>query len=389
LEIRGVDDTERCIKFLTTGREDNINVKIDYPFYYGPETAKIQAQKYLEAFYHWIKPMVLELGTGEEVKNLEDFIFGQKQLEFDRKEFYEYLRANNLKADGIYQPYETNDPKNPGTVLNRSGRTREIPLEGRLLGELVAKKGKDINPDEGMGWSRVEIVSSEHEVVRELVGIDSIYEYCTQFVPDSSEPQSYNGEVKTGDLSQADFGEEFRFDKEKNALVPKKEPEPVKKQIDEEKIEMKKIIKKDDQNHFIGMEFGNNSEIERGYHSHSYSSLGDYLATGRSLDIPSTIPRESREPARPDPIIPREHNEPIIPRVPARPEYHIDSINHIESAHEQESRIRDIYRHFDRYDRIINLNENNHIARPATPPEPTNPSEQERTPDERRPGGNE
>jgi len=217
LALKDVGQLNTCTKFLTNGRTDEVNV-----FSLDKGVVKIQAQKFLNAFYQWIKPMVLEIGTKREVKNLEGFISGEKQLEFDRREFYEHLRANNLKEiDGTYLPFETNDPQNPGTVLTKSGRARKVSFEGRLLGKLVDRRGESIDH---MSWTGVEI--NGHGERTSLNTVEEIFKYATQFFPKSRRPKSYSREVKAGDLSEADFGGEFRFDAQKKGLVSVHEVNP-------------------------------------------------------------------------------------------------------------------------------------------------------------------
>ncbi|MDO8516813.1 MAG: hypothetical protein Q7S33_01690 [Nanoarchaeota archaeon] len=107
---------------------------------------EIQAQQYLEMFYKWIEPFVSALGTKKEVQNLEDFIEGRKQLEFDKFKYYSYLLDLNKKKEGAYLP-----SKELHTSLEQT-RERKVPLEGRLLGEIVKQLKRDIS---AMDWEKM------------------------------------------------------------------------------------------------------------------------------------------------------------------------------------------------------------------------------------------
>ena len=112
---------------------------------------QVQVQQYMEAFHQFLKQCIDALGTEEEIKNLEDFIFDEKKLEFDKFKYFAHIKNQNKKEAGIYLPLETNDTNNPGTIL-RKNPERMLPLEGRLLGDLLRKnRGKICE----MAWSHI------------------------------------------------------------------------------------------------------------------------------------------------------------------------------------------------------------------------------------------
>lgn len=156
--------------FLPNGRYDEVKIEHAQTKFEG----KIQAQQYLELFYQWIEPFVKELGTKEEAQNLEDFISGRKKLEFDKFKYFAYLYDMDGNKTGEYQPIKTKDPDNSYQILKASERKIDIPLEGKLLGELIKRKKDQI---ELLKWEELWL---EDEVIK---GIGNMYKYASNLDP--------------------------------------------------------------------------------------------------------------------------------------------------------------------------------------------------------------
>jgi len=193
--------------FLPNGRYQHINLKWSL---FGKH--KIQAQQFLEAFYYWLKPCVKELGTKEEVSNLEDFVFGRKELEFDKFKYFAYMRCMDKKEKGTYFPLRTKDPNNPGTVLTKS-HERNLPLEGKLLGEIVKQKRGLIG---SMDWNKICISDSDRW--KEIKGIKKIYEYASSLnnTPKFNEPQSII--PRTNNVEDFELKPEIKYDSKKDGF---------------------------------------------------------------------------------------------------------------------------------------------------------------------------
>ena len=193
--------------FLPNGRYQHINL-------HGSLSGKhkIQAQQFLEAFYYWLKPCVKELGTKEEISNLEDFIFKRKELEFDKFKYFAYMRGMDKKEEGTYLPLRTKDSNNPGTILTKSYE-RNLPLEGRLLGEIVKQKSGLI---ESMDWNKICI--SESDGRKEIKGIKNIYEYASSLNNNLkfNEPQSII--PRTNNVNDFELKPEIKYDAKKDSF---------------------------------------------------------------------------------------------------------------------------------------------------------------------------
>lgn len=139
----------------------------------GIVTKEMSAQQYLELFYQWIRPVVNALGTDEERRNLEAFIYGEKPLEFDRKKYFDYLRTHKGKYSGMYMPIFTGDENNPGPALVSSRKKRELPVEGRLLGGLI-----DLPGLKSMEWTEIRHYDDENGTTQAVSGVRKIYEFA-------------------------------------------------------------------------------------------------------------------------------------------------------------------------------------------------------------------
>ena len=109
----------------------NSEIKVDILPTYRRRT--ITAQDYLEIYFEFFREGIEQLGTPDEVKNLEDFVYGRKKLEVDKKEKYEFIKPlkkiSNRKL--IFDPSICIDPAN-------YSEDREIPTPmGRFLGRIA------------------------------------------------------------------------------------------------------------------------------------------------------------------------------------------------------------------------------------------------------------
>jgi hypothetical protein len=136
------------------------------------EGIKLQGQHYLELFYQWVEPAVKALATKKELENLEGFIFGNKKLEFDYFNYFSRLLMLNGKHEGTYRPIGI-DEGFPCKTVVLSGKERELPLEGRLLGDFVKNHLSRIR---GMDWTDLRL-DYPYKI---LSSIDEIYAYAQE-----------------------------------------------------------------------------------------------------------------------------------------------------------------------------------------------------------------
>ena len=132
---------------------------------FGKNGEEIQAQQYLEAFYHWLQPTIEGLGTKKEIQNLKAFVQGDKKLEFDKFKYFAHVYDENKKNKGVYLPLNLEEE---ATILKKVDKNN-LPLEAKLLGEIVTKKNKSI---ENFGWRSLQL---NNQVI---VGIKEIYKYA-------------------------------------------------------------------------------------------------------------------------------------------------------------------------------------------------------------------
>ncbi|MDO8516815.1 MAG: hypothetical protein Q7S33_01700, partial [Nanoarchaeota archaeon] len=171
---------------------------------YGP----MQLQQYMELFYKWIEPFVSALGTKKEVQNLEDFIEGRKQLEFDKIKYYNCLEDLELKeSNGIYIPCELF----PEIILKES-KKRNIPLEGKLLGEIIKRTGEDITISE-IEWDELrynQFNNTKHSA-----------EYCINFNEKSMQCNRCEGSAEKTSNEIKGITEIYEFAQKLNKKFPK------------------------------------------------------------------------------------------------------------------------------------------------------------------------
>ncbi len=162
---------------------------------------KIQVQQYLEGFYHWLKPTIEELGTKKELQNLEEFIFRAKELEFDKFKYFANLYDLGKKRDGTFLPFEDKD--NSGTLL-RKADVKRIPLESKLLGEIVKKKNGQIR---SLKWSYLEISGEEN-----ISGIKNIYEYAQNLINNNTKFKTALENIKINSIHEFNPSELIKYD---------------------------------------------------------------------------------------------------------------------------------------------------------------------------------
>jgi len=173
--------------FLPDGRYNKITVS-------KKDGGKIstQAQHVLEPFYQWLEPVIREVGTKEEIKNLERFVTQDQKLEFDWFKYFAYILDENGKKEGAYQPIKACDASYPSQIIRVSETEPSIPLEGILLGELVKRLNHNLL---SMDWGQVEY-GDENGDSKSSAGIEKIFTSINEKYPDL--PQ-YQG---TSDISK-------------------------------------------------------------------------------------------------------------------------------------------------------------------------------------------
>lgn len=205
--------------FLPDGRYDE--VRIVHPPRSGDSDIKktISAQQYLELFYHWLEPFVKDLGTRGEINNLEGFVSGDKNLEFDNFKYFAFIKDQEGKKGGMYLPIRTCNKNFPGQILMASGKKRKTPLEGRLLGEYIKKMKDKI---ESMTWEKIDFYEG-HEP-SSLSGIERIYNHVRTLNPNLPD---YNGannseQITPNSIDEIKASEPLRYDSSKDNFIDKK-----------------------------------------------------------------------------------------------------------------------------------------------------------------------
>ena len=146
----------------------------------------ITAQNYLEIYFEFFRKGIEQLGTPEEVKNLEDFVYGRKKLEIDQ--FKRFAIASLFKKNKkTYFEYAPELCMNP----NKYSEDREIPTPmGRFLGSLADKTNMFVREDvrqfsvSSMDWGYITIdeveclgrQTSQNFSITKLENIDLIAE---------------------------------------------------------------------------------------------------------------------------------------------------------------------------------------------------------------------
>ncbi len=119
-------------------------------------TYEITAQTYLQMYYELFKEGIAQLGTPEEVRNLEEFIEGRKILEIDK--FKKYAFAYQLKKDDgavDYHPEFCLDPK--AYTAERALPTPLVTLLGNAANTHGVTTGYTVSPrrTESLDWDHI------------------------------------------------------------------------------------------------------------------------------------------------------------------------------------------------------------------------------------------
>lgn len=146
---------------------------------FGKHGKEMQVQQFLEGFYHWLEPTVKKLGTKKEINNLEEFVYGEKELEFDKFPSFAKLYDADKKKGGTFLPFQTNEYS---TFLKKES-VEKLPQEAKLLGDLVS-----IGSISSMDWNQVIITEGSPNErgghgypirnIKKIEGIKEIYEYA-------------------------------------------------------------------------------------------------------------------------------------------------------------------------------------------------------------------
>ena len=188
MKISNILSNASCYPNLVQdGRYSKIEVDILRPSH----RITITAQDYLEIYFEFFREGIEQLGTPDEVKNLEDFVYGRKKLEVDQ--FKRFAYASLFKERNI-RSFEYNsrfciDP-------NRYSEDREIPTPmGKFLGSLADKDYTFISEEGthfevwGIDWGFIKIMkNTEVELsISGLWNIDFIAEVLSEL------PERYGG----------------------------------------------------------------------------------------------------------------------------------------------------------------------------------------------------
>lgn len=182
------------------------------------ESKNVQAQQYLERFHHWLKPFIGEVGTRDERKNLEAFVQGNKDLEFDNFKYFARLLSEGGKDAKSYLPLVVG-AKNASPILTISDSKgkRVFPLECLLLGEIIKQKRDRIS---GIDWDKLYLNGGYS-----IEGIGELYRYANRLnkeLPIYQEALELTG-IRPKDI--APFGEEkIRYDPKKDSFEDSKHP---------------------------------------------------------------------------------------------------------------------------------------------------------------------
>jgi len=187
MKISNILSNASCYPNLVQdGRYSKIEVDILRPSH----RITITAQDYLEIYFEFFREGIEQLGTPDEVKNLEDFVYGRKKLEVDQ--FKRFAYASLFKERNI-RSFEYNsrfciDP-------NRYSEDREIPTPmGKFLGSLADKTNMFVREDvrqfsvSSMDWGYITIdeveclgrPTSQNFSITKLENIDLIAEVLSE-----------------------------------------------------------------------------------------------------------------------------------------------------------------------------------------------------------------
>ena len=195
--------------FLPDGRFNDIEVRDSRG-----NLSSMQVQEYIERFHRWLTPCINELGGIDERDNLKSFISGAKELEFDKFKYFAEILYREGKGGGVYMPIKLGQ-KNLSQIIQKDGciKREDLPLECKLLGELVLQKKDQIR---NMTWHGIEVGD------RYLDNIESIYQYAQSLNEDippyepsanlSFTPSDFSNEIDiNGDKIQYNLSKDKSF----------------------------------------------------------------------------------------------------------------------------------------------------------------------------------
>jgi hypothetical protein len=134
----------------------------------------ISAQEYLEQYYALIKPHATMLGTKRELRLLDDFVSGKKELLIDKQEFYAGLREQKRCVIGSGIGKVAGFDYVPRLVLKRQHASGEVPSQPlqELYAYLMDENNKSIEDARAM-WSYCGFSRNNEEY--ELEGIYALH----------------------------------------------------------------------------------------------------------------------------------------------------------------------------------------------------------------------
>jgi len=165
-------DVDKKVRNLVEdGRYSIVNTKLQGRNY------ETQVQDFVNLFYDWLSPFVYKLGDNKEIGNLEGFIKGEKKLEVDYMKYFFLLNNLKGKVEGIYNPVNILSQKGViSPVLNKNS-IRDIPLEGKLLGNLISNKNFKIS---SLSWDNFTFRDKKDKTVKTIKGIEEIYKFSAK-----------------------------------------------------------------------------------------------------------------------------------------------------------------------------------------------------------------
>lgn len=147
------------------------------------EHKNITAQTYLEVYYDFFREGIAELGTEDDVENLEDFIYGRRPLEIDR--FKKYALANIFRDENDPKRFKTHPLMSVDFRAFKSERDLPDNLS-RFLGSLANQKygdgripiaGLSLAVDD-LGWEYINFL--DRSIVHPLENIELLSEVIAQ-----------------------------------------------------------------------------------------------------------------------------------------------------------------------------------------------------------------
>jgi len=89
--VRQIPSSERDLTNLRNRVTDGRYSRITVVTRDTDKSMRVSAQAYMQVLYEYFKPGIEQIGTSEEVENLEDFVYGRKLLEVDKVKRYKQI----------------------------------------------------------------------------------------------------------------------------------------------------------------------------------------------------------------------------------------------------------------------------------------------------------